>query len=150
MSARIQAWRIACRAPDCHPFHVAAEVLERGGDDDAFTIGLLHDALEEGYASEDEILQHFSVSVYNAIWALTRQDGETYRAYIGRVADEGGAAREVKLADLTVNLRRCQLDGNKSLTLRYLRAFHALDKGAESLWRVEAEQGRLDDRKRAS
>ena len=122
-----KAWEIARQSPDPHPVMVATQVVRDGGSDDAFIVALLHDALEDGYASEDEIVAEFSVTIYSAVYTLTRQPGEEYADYIDRINESGDhLAQFVKKADLTVNLHRSAEDGRASLVKRYVRALEVL------------------------
>ena len=121
------ATRIANRHPDMHPWAVAVMACnwDRRADFDAFLVGLLHDALEDGYATVQELDElDMPDVVVRATIAITRKDGEPYREYIDRIrvgGDEAGRlARKVKLADATVNLNRCTSDfGYESLESRY-------------------------------
>lgn len=61
-------------------------------------LGLLHDSVEDGW------LPGALCRVWPALDAITRREGEAYRAYIERVA-ANPAARAVKLADLAHNTR---------------------------------------------
>lgn len=94
-----------------HPLHVA---LHSGHP----LLGLLHDAIEDGY------LPHVVLRWWPALDAITRRSGETYAAYIERVA-ANPAARRVKICDLRHNLSRCGGPGD-SLAKRYRRALARL------------------------
>jgi hypothetical protein len=125
---------IANRAEDLHPWVVAVVACnwDERADFDAFLVGLLHDSLEDGYATEAE-LRDLPLLVVGAVQVLTRKDGERYRDYIegvrsfgahapvpGLDACVGDLARKVKIADATVNLDRClRGDGWGSLEERY-------------------------------
>jgi hypothetical protein len=122
-----EAAHIANRHPDEHPWHVAIVACNSGpkADFDAFIVGLLHDSVEDGYATETELISAgFNPMVRAAVNVLTRKDGERYRDYVERIADEpddlGRLARRVKLADAEVNLQRCLgKDGYQGLETRY-------------------------------
>ena len=123
---------IAMRHPDLHPWHVAVVACNSPAkaDFDAFLVGLLHDSLEDGYATESE-LEEFEELVQAATKIVTRRDGERYWDYIKRVkasrGDAGRLARRVKLADATVNLERCMGDfGYASLEKKYRRVIAEL------------------------
>lgn len=91
-------------------------VVEAVSDDKV--VAALHDVIEDGGLSLSELEGACSLSESEALALdlLTRQEGETYTAYIDRLADESAAnwsaqysvlaAREVKLADLRDNLGR--------------------------------------------
>lgn len=126
-SHHARAWEIAARAPDCHPFEVGAQVLLDGGDAEYdFIVALLHDSIEDGYATRDEIVDTFGTIFSGAVWELTRRGGEVYADYIERVAASTPIVRRVKLADIYVNLQRSQRAGDTSRVKRYQRAFNRL------------------------
>lgn len=123
----LSAWVIATRAPDTHPFIVALEVAGLTSDTDAFLLALLHDSVEDGYASLEEIERVFSEQIVKGVKSLTRRKGEVYRAYIMRLREEGPEiARIVKIADASVNLRRSVRDHKWSLARRYELALKEL------------------------
>lgn len=112
---------IANRHPDLHPWQVALAACngEDGADFDAFLVGLLHDSIEDGYSTPEE-LSFFPDDVVTAVIAVTRKDGERYWDYIARVKDSSALARKVKLADARMNLKRCQTSfGYSGLEKRY-------------------------------
>lgn len=121
------ATRIANRHADLHPWAVAVAACNWASkaDFDAFLCGMLHDSLEDGYATIQELDEaDIPDVVVRATIALTRSDGEKYADYIQRIkvdgSDAGRLARKVKLADATVNLERCTSDfGYGSLEKRY-------------------------------
>lgn len=115
----LAAWEIATRSSDTHPFQVAIEVAGMTGDTGAFLLALLHDAVEDGYASAEEIMLRFPGDMYHDVMSLTRAEDEPYTAYMKRVAEGSERARLVKVADATVNLRRCVSNENYSLARRY-------------------------------
>lgn len=81
-------------------------------------LGLLHDAVEDGY------LPSILLRWWPALDAITRRDAEIYADYIERVAAHP-AARRVKVCDLRHNLTRG--GGPKaSLAKRYRRALSRL------------------------
>lgn len=71
-------------------------------------VALLHDVVEDGGATLDEIVVSFGHEVGWAVDALTRLRGETYEAYIERCAADA-LARVVKLADLADNTNLSRL-----------------------------------------
>jgi hypothetical protein len=86
-------------------------VVEAVGPE-AKTVAALHDVVEDGPAYVAEAVANLGLSgeEFNAVLRLTRRtDGETYKQYIGRIAQRGQGrvlAVEVKLADLKDNLGR--------------------------------------------
>lgn len=95
---------LAARAPEGrdrdHPFRVA---LALDGVIDT-VVALLHDLVEDGFATMGEIHEEFGATVAVSVDRMTRRDGEVYADYIGRVGYDLVATR-VKLADLADNLK---------------------------------------------
>lgn len=98
-----KAKEIARRHPDPHPFYVAEHV-----DEEDKIVALLHDSLEDGHSNLQELGIHFSAKIVLDVITLTRLPNEAYKEYIGRIRTKGGRARRVKIADLKVNLARCE------------------------------------------
>ena len=112
-----------------HPIMVAAVACNWDkGDEDAFIVGCLHDSLEDGYATFDELLD-FPENIRRAVGILTKQDGEFYAEYINRVIrSDDPLALKVKKADATVNLARCEEDGDENRAEKYRRVLKLLSK----------------------
>lgn len=96
------------------------------------TVAYLHDMVEDGYMSEEEVSLFFGAEVMLAVRAITRNPGVTYNHYI-QIVSWNPIATRVKLADLADNLR--DLPAHKeSLRTRYtnaqefLREIAALDR----------------------
>jgi hypothetical protein len=89
-------------------------------------VAILHDSVEDGACTFRD-LAHAGLSqeVFEAIIALTRQPTESYPDYIGRVLVSGPLAREVKRADLAVNLVRID-EAHRSLEPRWRDALARL------------------------
>jgi (p)ppGpp synthase/HD superfamily hydrolase len=87
----------------------------------------LHDSIEDGYATEEELRElHFPEEVIQNILVVTRRDGEPYFDYIERVRDSDNAdAQAIKVADLRVNLARAKVD-RFSLVSRYQKALRLM------------------------
>jgi hypothetical protein len=77
-------------------------------------VGYLHDAVEDGLATHQEITDAFGDDVARSVVTLTRAQSEAYDDYMKRVLVDP-VARAVKLADATHNLSRCP----ESLRRRY-------------------------------
>ncbi len=101
-------------------------------------VALLHDAVEDGFSSLEEIRMVCGCRVRDDVAVLTRNKDdkdETYLAYIGRVARRGSSSAQlVKQMDLRENIRRCALykerTGNEhSLMARYRQAADVLGIG---------------------
>ena len=83
-----------------HPLRV----MFRMKTEDEMTTAVLHDVVEEGGSSLEELRrQGFSEEVVAALDCLTRNDGQSYEDYIEEVRRNPLAAR-VKLADLEDNM----------------------------------------------
>ncbi len=122
-----KATEIALRHKDLHPFSVAvvaANATDPLSDDfEAFIVGLLHDSIEDDYATWPE-LEIFNKDINRAVDCLTRdRENENYWDYIEGIKSSGSPlAIRVKKADATVNLNRCRNEfGFGSLYNRYER-----------------------------
>lgn len=123
------ATMVANRHDDLHPWEVAVAACNRESKADfhAFLTGLLHDSIEDGYATEEYIRVHFPDEVADAVVALTRRDGEPYWDYIERIKSDSMLVRKVKLCDAEINLIRCQRSfGYETLEKRYRRVIEEL------------------------
>ena len=120
-----------------HPLRVAGAM---GTDHEAVVIALLHDVVEDSGCGLGEILGTFGDLVGSAVWALSRQKGESYPSYIRQLlrwskAYPGGeVAVRVKLADLADNLRPERLAAAQAhgadvarLVRKYVRAIATLE-----------------------
>ena len=96
-----------------HPIKVA---LHFRPHTQAFWLALAHDSIEDGYAP------NWLASLWPALDAITRRDGEVYQSeYIPRCAAHP-VARAVKIIDLLENYKRAP----SSLRGRYERALRFL------------------------
>lgn len=75
----------------------------------AKVVAALHDILEDTDCTADILGQSFGGDIVVAVCRLTRDDGESYDHFIGRVAEDE-LATEVKLADLAHNSDLDRLD----------------------------------------
>ena len=95
----------------------------------AYTIALLHDMVEDDYATFEELQQRFDLDAEQmaALDAITRRQGEQYFDYIKRVK-QNEMAKTVKLADLQHNISRCanDLPNRWGLVRRYGKAYGML------------------------
>lgn len=86
-----------------HPYRVGMAVAKYG--ENTTTVGFLHDVVEDTPVTLKQLRQlGFGNGIVDAVNALSRRDGESYRTYINRVKQNDMALR-VKIADLTDNLR---------------------------------------------
>ncbi len=91
------------KAGQPHILH-SLRVMLRVGTEDERIAAVLHDLLEDTeWRREDLLREGFAPAAVGAIVALTRQDGESYEAFVER-AGSHPIARRVKLADLEDNM----------------------------------------------
>lgn len=101
-----------------HPLRV---MLAQERQDDRIA-AVLHDVVEDSDSvGHGDILALFGADVHEAVFALTRQPDEEYRAFIRR-AKSNPIARRVKIADILDNLR----PGAEHLVPRYQAALAVL------------------------
>ena len=112
------------RAPEgreqFHPFDVG-QALPSGVLRQA---GYLHDLVEDGHATLEEVRALLGAEVAEAVEAVTRRQGETYADFVARAAAHP-MGRQVKLADVRNNL--ATLPEGDSLGRRYRRALEVLE-----------------------
>jgi (p)ppGpp synthase/HD superfamily hydrolase len=100
--------------------------------EEAMMAAVLHDVVEDTATTlEDLRRMGFPESVVVAVECLTRRDGESYEAFIERVA-QNPLARTVKLADLEDNMDVRRLagigEGDWRRLQRYREAWASLTK----------------------
>jgi len=132
-----------------HVYRVASLASHRYGNDNPYfppsskrleyIVGLLHDVVEDGDVTLEDIRGKFGNFIANAVNAITHIRNEPYGTYIERVK-ENRLATSVKLADLRDNsdfdrvviLARVDPEAFKRvvevLVPRYFRAYHFLTK----------------------
>jgi (p)ppGpp synthase/HD superfamily hydrolase len=108
-----------------HPLRVMLKV-----SDNAKVVAVLHDVVEDtdfNIVKIGEFLgeHRLTVNEINALGAVTRKKGETYREFINQIADCGGIAKEIKIADIRDNLGRLTPE-LRGLEKRYFWALEAL------------------------
>ena len=91
---------------------------------------VLHDTIEDTELEADDLAEAgYPAEVVDAVDCLTHRDGETYEAYIERVATNE-IARRVKIVDVTENLannrRSPGAPGNAERIARYQGALARL------------------------
>lgn len=87
-----------------HLSRVFVRVLEQGGDRDQQVAAFLHDAIEDGHATEDSLLlMGVPRSAVDLIAVLTRREGQSYSDYISGMLNRERAVF-VKRCDLADNL----------------------------------------------
>lgn len=72
------------------------------------TVALLHDVVEDTGITIECLRTLFDDEIADAVECLTRKSGESYNAYIQRVA-QSPIARHVKIADLSHNMELSRL-----------------------------------------
>lgn len=105
-----------------HPIRVASTFA----DEFLQTIAVLHDVVEDADVTLEDLDNHFPQGVVNAVDALTRRGGETYKEFIQRAARNPNA-RRVKIADIRDNLR----PGAEHFRPRYEAALKVLEGESE-------------------
>jgi len=86
-----------------HLSRVFIRVLEQGGDRYQQIAALLHDAIEDGHATEDSLLEMgVPRAAVDLVAVLTRRKGQSYPEYI----------RAVLSRDRAVLIKRCDLADN--------------------------------------
>lgn len=112
-----------------HVRNVALGVEDKWRDNRCRCIAYLHDIVEDGYATFEELQERFNLDGEQmvALDAITRRKDEKYFDYIGRVK-QNEMAKTVKLADLQDNIRRCVdvLPSSFGLLRRYAKAYGIL------------------------
>lgn len=121
-------------------FDHARRVAARVNTSDERVVALLHDAVEDGHASPEQMREMLGeTEVLEAVRLLTRPAGLTYLDYIQRIYQANGyagyLARTVKIADLAENLSRMDAD-HESLRPRYEAALDLLRRRPSVLPRV--------------
>ena len=98
-------------------------------DDGLYVLAWVHDLVEDGYGTLEEISKRFRLSheQEKALDALTRRECEEYFQYIKRV-QENPLATVVKLVDLEDNICRCcnNIKDHWQLLMRYAKAYGIL------------------------
>ncbi len=112
-----------------HPLRV----MLRCEGESARMVAVLHDVIEDTPITLDELrAQAYPAEVVEALDCLTRRAGESYEAFIERIAPHP-LARQVKLADLEDNMdlrRITRWEADTAARLeRYQRAYRRLKAG---------------------
>ena len=111
-----------------HPIRVA----ERCKDPRAKIVALLHDTIEDTEVTPDYLRkQGFSEEIIDGVLSVTKQEGETYEAFVRRAANNP-LGKEVKKADLEDNMDIRRLkeinDEDVNRLRKYLRAWQFLNE----------------------
>lgn len=112
-----------------HAWNVAEQASDLSYDERIYIVGLLHDVVEDGFATFEELQKRFNLDdeQMTALDAITRRKSEQYFNYIQRVK-QNRMAKIVKLADLQHNINRCadDLPNRWGLLRRYAKAYGIL------------------------
>lgn len=128
-----------------HPLRVALGFI-RSGEEARAVIAVLHDVIEDTDVTADTLLaEGFSNEIVDAVVALSRQDGESYEAFLERAASNE-LARPVKVADLKDNMdavRMALLPPKKAAKLRakYAGALERLNQRVPSTAMLDQSPG---------
>lgn len=106
-----------------HPLRV----MLRLSDPREMAAAVLHDVLEDcDVTMEDLLTSGFPAEVVEAVYAMTRREGESYEAYVLR-AGAHPVARRIKIADLQDNIERTLgMEPSAHREARYRRYSNAL------------------------
>lgn len=112
-----------------HIYHHLLSVLNifRGSHDyttpEADIVCVLHEVIEDGGVTVEELRERFGNEVAEAVDAISRRDGESYMTYIKRCS-LNKTAREVKIADLKDNMDITRLKKITDEDLQRLKKYH--------------------------
>ena len=108
-----------------HPLRVMFSL----GTETQMVVGVLHDIIEDTYITKKDLRIYFNEDIVNAIYTLTRRQGETYTEMIVRIQNNKLASM-VKLADLQDNLDLMRLNEVTSKDferwMKYRRAWETI------------------------
>lgn len=103
-----------------HPLRV----MEKMESTEQKAVAILHDVIEDSdYTAEALLAAGIPNQVVAAVVSLTRNEGESYAAFIDRVA-LNELATAVKLADLADNMNILRLEEIRENDLRRLEKYH--------------------------
>lgn len=121
--------QIAKLLPTDAVMHACSVAGKFDEDDRICLVALLHDVVEDKYATFEELKERFNLDKeqMQALDAITRREGEKYFDYIARV-QKNDMATKIKLVDLQLNILRCaeSLPDRWSLFKRYYKAYEIL------------------------
>ena len=112
-------------------FHPIA-VAEAMQTEDETVVALLHDTIEDcGITKEYLMAAGFSREVADAVYAMSKRDGETYDEYIARVK-ANPIAKKIKISDLNHNMDLSRLstvtDQAKMRIEKYKKALEMMNE----------------------
>ena len=111
-----------------HPMRVMALLAEMGFAEGVLEAAALHDVLEDTPMTAGQLMRDgVEPAVVGLVVLLTRGKGQTYHEYIRDIAQSGGSAIYIKLADLRDNMDPARaVSSTPSLMKRYTTAVHVL------------------------
>ncbi|KNE76891.1 guanosine-3',5'-bis(diphosphate) 3'-pyrophosphohydrolase [Aggregatibacter actinomycetemcomitans RhAA1] len=74
-----------------------------GPSEEMMAVAWLHDSVEDTEITPNDLSRYFGDTVSDAVFAITKVEGESYDKYLSRVK-ANPIARLVKIADLTHNM----------------------------------------------
>jgi len=111
-----------------HPLRVMTDVYDGGYDLATVRAAVLHDVVEDTDVELDEVQTTFGDWTAILVDCVSRADGETYKDFIERVA-ENDDATAIKLADIRDNMNPMRITRNAGLYKRYAKAYYRLTYG---------------------
>ncbi len=104
-----------------HPIHLA----EQMEDEAAVCVALLHDTVEDGDISIEDLREYgFTEEILKAVQLLTHDDGVSYMEYVAEIK-KNPIAKKVKLADLAHNSDLTRLDTVDEKAIRRCEKYEA-------------------------
>lgn len=112
------------------PYHEHLQYVADQVDTDLEkAVAWLHDSVEDGKTTLDEIKKKFGRDVGYIVWLLTKKEDEEYFEYIERLS-KNPTARKIKLADLSHN---SQLSRLPKVTQKDLERLEKYEKAIEMI-----------------
>ncbi len=113
-----------------HPARIAWRLRRKGESPLVAAAAVLHDTVEQGVATIEEICDEFGQYVANMVIDLTQLEGETNSNYRQRLKEAGTESKTIRLEDRYDNL--CGMEGWNGLKVqRYLADTEMLLKALE-------------------
>ncbi len=88
----------------------------------------LHDVLEDTEVTEAELRESFPGVIVDAVVAITKQKGQSNKAYLEQVMSNK-LAHFVKIVDTLCNQNQCRKDGDEARVAYYGKRLKVLAKG---------------------
>ena len=109
-----------------HPLRIMAKMET----EEEMAVALLHDVIEDSHFTRDDLREEgIPLAVVEAVQLLSKNDGESYDQFVGRVS-ENELASKIKIADIedNINVLRLESIGEEDLArvAKYHRAWKKL------------------------